>query len=91
MKTIFVSRLTAATLALILSASGWAQPPAQQATKTPTREACQPPAFWHQGACWRELAPDEDCTGEVMIAHLEDQPVFCRVNQIVPIEKATNP
>ncbi len=79
--------LLVSAMALGLPAPGWSQPPAPAAAAASTRESCQPPAFWHQGACWRELGPDEDCSGEVMIAHLEDQPVFCRVSQIVPIDK----
>ena len=90
MKFPYIALLTTSALLFALQPV-WSQPPVEPPLSTPARETCQPPAFWHQAACWRELAPDEDCTGEVMIAHLEDQPVFCRVSQIVPIEKATNP
>jgi hypothetical protein len=51
------------------------------------QQICSPPDFWYQDDCWQELKPDEDCNGEVLVAQLEDQPVYCRKFQVIKLNK----
>ncbi len=74
-------------LALIcgLLACGLASAGSQDPAHRPEPKGrCDSPSFMEKGQCWTILKSNEDCLVQPIVVELEDQPLFCPRDKIMP-------
>jgi uncharacterized Zn-finger protein len=49
------------------------------------QDRCESPNFRKNGKCWKIMRDNENCLVQPIVVELEDQPVFCPGDKIVPV------